>query len=117
MQRTSTMSVVVRANGASEAFYNGQRDRVVETIRAEAAERIRQAKREIEIERDRADANARNCSRFRAEKLASMRRHKSAFRRFIDKVAVVYALICAFAVDRVWVDMLINLLERMKKQC
>ena len=130
MQKVSAMSVTVRASGVSEAFYNGQRDRVVEAVRAEAAERIRQAKREVEIERERADINARNCNRFRAEKLAQMKRRPNIFRRCVDKIAAAYAwawattgyillyawaYIWAFTFGRAWVDILINWLERMKK--
>lgn len=109
MQRLASMSVVVKANGISEALYNGQRDRVVEAVRHEMSERIRQAKAEIEVERDRADINARNCNRFRAEKLASMQaqanRRPGLFRRIANGVKSAWALVCGTVyafVSNVW---------------
>ena len=57
MNRTACMAVTVRADGVSEAIYNGQRDRVVEAVRAEA-EREKHAVRE-EMRRQRADLEAR----------------------------------------------------------
>ena len=57
MNRTACMAVTVRADGVSEAIYNGQRDRVVEAVRAEA-ERETQAVRE-EMRRQRAELEAR----------------------------------------------------------
>ncbi len=57
MNRTACMAVTVHAEGVSEAIYNGQRDRVVEAVRAEA-ERETQAVRE-EMRRQRAELEAR----------------------------------------------------------
>lgn len=124
MQGVSSMSVVVKANGVSEAFYNGQRDRVVEAVRAEAAERIRKANRETKIQRDRADSLARTCNCFRAEKLAvlnaQMNRRPSIFQRIESAWAYAFATACAavfsvwcylYAYTRgsVWIDILLNL--------
>lgn len=130
MQRTSAMSVVVKATGVSEAFYNGQRDRVVEAIRAEAADRIRQAKAEVEKERSRADYQTCTCNRFRAEKLSAMsaqlNRRPSIFQRVESAWAYAFATACAavFSVwcilyvytrGYVWIDILLKngLLERV----
>ena len=64
MQRLASMSVVLKADGGiSEALYNGQRDRVVEAIRAEERERVRAAEQETERARRRADALAEKCKR------------------------------------------------------
>lgn len=95
MQRVASMSVVVRANGVSEAFYNGQRDRVVEAVRAEAEGRIREAKAELEKERERADFQKRNCNRMRRHEMerimAEKNRKPGMIRRLGNAAAVGWA--------------------------
>ena len=73
MQRVAAMSVVVRAEGVSEALYNKQRDRVVEAVRKEAEDRIRAAKLETEMERERADFQKRNCNRLRKANIEALK--------------------------------------------
>lgn len=133
MQKVSTMSVTVKANGVSEAWYNGQRDRVVEAVRAEAAERIRMVREELRIERERAAIETRTCNRLRAEKLSSMqnqRRHgivrriakhiESAWAYFFatvcETLASAWEYIFAYTVGGAWIDVLIKwkLIERIE---
>lgn len=133
MQRVSTMSVTVKANGVSEAWYNGQRDRVVEAVRAEAAERIRMAREELRIERERAAIETRTCNRLRAEKLSAMQnqRRPGIVRRIAKHIesawAYFFATVCetlasaweyvfAYTVGGAWIDVLIKwkLIERIE---
>lgn len=73
MQRVAAMSVVVRADGVSEALYNGQRDRVVEAVRKEAETRIKAAKQEADMERERAEFQRQNCNRLRKANMAALK--------------------------------------------
>lgn len=95
MQRVASMSVVVRANGVSEAFYNGQRDRVVEAVRAEAEDRVREAKAELAKEREWADLQERNCNRMRRHEMerinAEKNRKPGLIRRLGNAAAVGWA--------------------------
>lgn len=104
----SGMAVVVKAQGVSEAWYNGQRDKVVEAIRAKAeAEKAAllaemeqmeiDHKVELEIERDRADINTQKRYERNAEKLnaffASLTKRSGPVRRVFRRVGNAYALI------------------------
>ena len=100
MQRMASMSVVVRAQGVSEAFYNGQRDRVVEAVRAEAEERLRAARAELEREREQVDFQRKKCSRLQKQSvdsfLAAQSRKPGLMRRIGNGAALVWAYIwCA----------------------
>lgn len=99
------MAVVVKAEGVSEAWYNGQRDRVVEAIREEM-ERQKAAmcaemehmkaeyEKELQVERDRADINSANCSKFRTRELYQLSKPAvSPIRRAAKKLGNTYALI------------------------
>lgn len=98
MQRISAMSVVVKAQGVSAAVYNGQRDRVVEAVRAEAETRVEQAKAETERARDWAQMQEKKCSRLqRANVDAFLERQNSRpgmIRRMGNAAAVGWA--CAW---------------------
>ena len=102
------MAVVVKAEGVSEAWYNGQRDRVVEAIRAKAeAEKAAllaemeqmeiDHRVELEIERDRADINTLKRNERNAEKLnaffASLTKRRGPVRRMFRRVGNAYALV------------------------
>ena len=118
--RVATMSVVVRADGVSEAFYNGQRDRVVEAVRAEAAERIKQAQADAERERDRADRErdradrerdradrqTRKCNLMRGENLKRLSEELNRKRGFKDWITYTWAIVwtmASAAVLMVWI--------------
>lgn len=111
--RVATMSVVVRADGVSEAFYNGQRDRVVEAVRAEAAERIKQAQADVERERDRADRErdradrqTRKCNLMRGENLKRLSEELNRKRGFKDWITYTWAIVwtmASAAVMTVWI--------------
>lgn len=77
MQRVAGMSVVVRAGGVSEAFYNGQRDRVVEAVRAEAEARIRQEKQRADQAHDWAKFQEQKSSRLQKEAMDKFLREQS----------------------------------------
>ena len=79
MQRIAGMTV--KADGACEAWYNGQRDKIVETVKAEMARQSAalnaemdsmrdELTREIAIERDRADINTGKRNEFQAKYLS-----------------------------------------------
>lgn len=100
--------IIVKAQGVSEAWYNGQRDRVVEAIRAKAeAEKAAllaemeqmeiDHRVELEIERDRADINTRKRNERNAEKLnaffASLTKRSGPVRRLFRRVGNAYALV------------------------
>lgn len=100
--------IIVKAQGVSEAWYNGQRDRVVEAIRAKAEEEkaalLAQMEQmeidhrvELEIERDRADINTRKRNERNAEKLnaffASLTKRSGPVRRLFRRVGNAYALV------------------------
>lgn len=108
MQRVAGMTVTVKANGVSEAFYNGQRDRVVEMVRNEMErqkaamnlemERQRDEMRaELEQERDWAEINRKARERLLAEKLDMLNRmsepkHAGLIRRGINKLEMLCAI-------------------------
>ena len=94
--RVATMSVVVRADGVSEAFYNGQRDRVVEAVRAEAAERIKQAQADVERERARAD-------RENLKRLSEELNRKRGFKDWITYTWAIVWTMASAAVLMVWI--------------
>lgn len=100
--------IIVKTQGVSEAWYNGQRDRVVEAIRAKAeAEKAAllaemeqmeiDHRVELEIERDRADINTRKRNERNAEKLnaffASLTKRSGPVRRLFRRVGNAYALV------------------------
>lgn len=118
MQGVSSMSVVVKANGVSEAFYNGQRDRVVEAVRAEAAKRIRKANHETEVQRDRADFQTDRCNNLRKQAMHRLNAQpkRGPIQKLKDSVGLVWAYIYAYTLGRVWIDILLNLgmIERVE---
>jgi hypothetical protein len=100
--------IIVKTQGVSEAWYNGQRDKVVEAIRAKAEEEkaalLAQMEQmeidhrvELEIERDRADINTRKRNERNAEKLnaffASLTKRSGPVRRMFRRVGNAYALV------------------------
>lgn len=97
MRRVAGMSVVVRAQGVSEAWYNGQRDRVVEAVRAEAEARVQQAKAETEREREWAELETKNCNRMRREKMGALDAAQSRNRGIMDRIEGVWAYVWATA--------------------
>jgi len=104
MQRIAGM--IVKAGGVGfEATYNGQRDKVVDTI-LEKMERQKAAmcaemdrmkaeyEKKLQVERDRADINGANCSRFRRQELERLGRPAaSPIRQAAKKLGNAYALI------------------------
>jgi hypothetical protein len=100
--------IIVKTQGVSEAWYNGQRDKVVEAIRAkseaEKAALLAEMEQmeidhrvELEIERDRADINTRKRNERNAEKLnaffASLTKRSCPVRRMFRRVGNAYALV------------------------
>lgn len=100
--------IIVKTQGVSEAWYNGQRDKVVEAIRAKAEEEkaalLAEMEQmeidhrvELEIERDRADINTRKRNERNAEKLnaffASLTKRSGPVRRLFRRVGNAYALV------------------------
>ena len=113
------MAVMVKAQGVSEAWYNGQRDRVVEAIRAKAEgekaallaemEQMEIDHRvELEIERDRADRNARGRFDMLAEKLDALHwfvcSRRGPVKRALRKIENAWAFVWAVTFGGVWVD-------------
>ena len=100
---------MVRAEGVSEAFYNKQRDRVVEAVRAEAEERVRQAK--VEVERERGWAEYQKCKSDRLQKqsveafIAELKRKPGMIRRACSCIGTCWAYIWAVE-STVW-DMIV----------
>ena len=88
MQKLASMSVIVKAEGGvSAAWYNRQRDRVVESIRAEEQARTMAAKAEADRQRDRANARELECKRLRKDNLELFSRtlqHRSAGRMIAE---------------------------------
>ena len=113
------MAVMVKAQGVSEAWYNGQRDRVVEAIRAKAEgekaallaemEQMEIDHRvELEIERDRADRNARGRFDMLAEKLDALHwfvgHRRGPVKRALRAIENAWAFVWAVTFGGVWVD-------------
>lgn len=93
------MTVQVKAYGVPEAIYNGQRDKVVESIRAEMLRQRdalnaemdsmrREMERKIAIERSRADDREKAHCRMLGEKLSAitegMQDNRGPVRRAIE---------------------------------
>ena len=57
------MSVIVRADGVSEALYNGQRDRVVEAVKAEMARQKNAMMTEMDCQKKAFEAEMRQIRR------------------------------------------------------
>lgn len=113
------MAVMVKAQGVSEAWYNGQRDRVVEAIRAKAEgekaallaemEQMEIDHRvELEIERDRADRNARGRFDMLEKKLDALHwfvcHRRGPVKRALRKIENAWAFVWAVTFGGVWVD-------------
>ena len=88
MQKLASMSVIVKAEGGvSAAWYNRQRDRVVESIRAEEQVRTMQAEAEANRQRKRANAREMECKRLRKDNLELFSRtlqHRSAVKMIAE---------------------------------
>lgn len=110
MQRIAGMTV--KAQGDCEAWYNGQRDRIVETVKAEMARQRdalnaemdsmrEQLTDEIAVERDRADINTNKRNEFQAKYLSVILNpitHKHGpIRRALRAVENAWAMIWATA--------------------
>lgn len=108
MQRIAGMTVSVKANGVDEAIYNGQRDRVVESIRQKMLYQKEQYEAELAVERDRADMQTRKCNRLQnnwlAEFTAKLTRRRGPIWRAKNAVATVWAYIWALTIGCVWLD-------------
>lgn len=106
MQRIAGMTI--KADGACEAWYNGQRDRVVEAVKAEMARQKEAMSAEMDsmreeltgqiaIERDRADINSRARCRLLGDKLDGMResltRRNSPVRRALRAAENMLAMV------------------------
>ena len=113
------MAVMVKAQGISEAWYNGQRDRVVEAVRAKAemekaallAEMEQMEmdhKVELEIERDRADRHEGERYKFLAQKLNALHwfvcHRRGPVKRALRAIGNVWAMFWAVTFGGVWVE-------------
>ena len=131
MQKVAGMTVTVRAEGVSEAFYNGQRDRVVESIRQQAENRIEQMEFEhakecesmqkaLAAQRDRADFQTGISNNLRRQVIslfdAQQKRRRGPIRKLKDGIALAWAYMWAFTMGEVWIDILLNLgmIERVE---
>lgn len=126
MQRIAGMTVTVKADGVSEAFYNGQRDRVVEAVREEMARQkerydadmaqmkrdaeleLKRMESELQVERDRADIQSRGRSRLQREKLTKLKeslcRRRGPIHKLLNAVELAWAYIWALTFGMVWVE-------------
>lgn len=119
MHRIAGMTVLVKAEGIPEAIYNGQRDKVVEAVKAEMARQKaalnaqmdsmqKEMAEEIAIERERADIQQRGRSRFQKERLgeirASMLEHASPAQKALRAAENAWAM--AYAMVRCWKEIL-----------
>lgn len=107
MQRIAGMTVTASGNGSFEAVFNGQRDKVVEAVKAEMR-RQKEAMNaemdsmreeladEIAIERDRADINARARFRLLGERLetftASLTHRRGPVKRALRSIENAWAM-------------------------
>lgn len=131
MQRIAGMTVTVKAEGVPEAMYNGQRDRVVESVRQqmesrmqqmefEHAEEIKRMQAELEVERDRADIQTHTSNRLRGQvrrKFEAQHRCKHGpLRRLKEGIELAWAYLWAFTMGEVWIDILLTLgmIERVE---
>lgn len=109
MQRIAGMTVSVKADGVNEAFYNGQRDRVVEAIRQEMVQQKEQLEAELAVQRDRADIQTRTSNRLRKSWLnafvKNLTRRRGPIWRVKNAVATVWAYIWALTIGGVWIEM------------
>ena len=87
MQRVASMSVIVKAEGVPEAFYNKQRDRVVEAIRSQMGA-------ELEREREWAAFQQRKSAKLQKERaaafMAEINRKPGLIRRARNAVATAW---------------------------
>lgn len=108
MQRIAGMTVSVKANGVNEAFYNGQRDRVVEAIRQEMVQQKERLEAELAVQRDRADIQTQTSNRLRKSHLnafmKNLTRRRGPIWRVKNAVATVWGYIWALTVGGVWLD-------------
>lgn len=131
MQRIAGMTVTVKAEGVPEAMYNGQRDRVIESMRQQMENRMKQmelehakelkrVQAEPEVERDRANIQTHTSNRLRGQVMrkfeAQHRRKRGPIRRLKEGVALAWAYLWAFTVGEVWIDILLTLgmIERVE---
>lgn len=125
MQRIAGMTVSVKANGIPEALYNGQRDKVVEAVKAEMARQKaalnaqmdsmeKEMAETIAYERRRADdSEAKRCELL-ADKMgqikASMLHKRGLINRLKRTIENAWAITWATAtstneiLDRIWSD-------------
>lgn len=119
MHRIAGMTVLVKAEGIPEAMYNGQRDKVVEAVKAEMARQKaalnaqmdsmqKEMAEEIAIERERADIQQRGRSRLLEDKLgiirANMLESTSPAQRAMQAVESAWSM--AYAMARCWKEIL-----------
>ncbi len=106
MQRTAGMIVTVKADGVPEAIFNGQRDRVVESVKAEMARVCAQKDREIAEERDRADKQYEERCSLLGEKLSgivgSLTSRRGPVKRALRAIEGAWALV--WATVSCWVE-------------
>lgn len=117
MQRIAGMTVMANADGAFNAVYNGQRDKVVEAVKAEMA-RQREALNaemdsmreeltgEIAVERDRADINLKARCRLLDDRLETLKKNltgrKGPAARACRALENAWAMI--WAIGKCWVE-------------
>ena len=110
MQRTAGMTIVVKASGVPEAIFNGQRDKVVETIKAEMARQKAAMNAEMEhmraekdgriaVERDRADIQYKARCALLKEKMdafaESMSDRRGPVKRMLRAIEGAWAMVYA----------------------
>lgn len=102
MKQVCGLAVTVKASGVSEAYYNGQRDRVVEAVKVEMARQRAELEEQLRIERDRADIKEARLNHALAENLKRMheRRRRSVLRRALENA---WAMLWAMA--HCWAEM------------
>lgn len=117
MQRIAGMTVTVRADGVPEAIFNGQRDRVVEAIKAEMARQKlamnaemdimrEELTGEIAIERDRADINLKARCRLLGDRLDGLKESLTGRRSPAARArrALENAWAMIWAIGKCWVE-------------
>lgn len=131
MQRIAGMTVTVKAEGVPEAMYNGQRDRVVESVRQQMESRMQQMEfehakececmqKELDAQRDRIEFQTHVSNNLRGQVLslfnAQHKRRRGPIRRMKEEIALAWAYLWAFTMGEVWIDILLNLgmIERVE---
>ena len=109
MQRVVCMSVVGKTSGGSDAFYNGQRDKVVEAVRremeaqmaqmeAQAAEERERLTAQLEVACDNADMQYAGRARLLSDRMDALKKsltdRRGPVKRALRKLENGWAMVC-----------------------